>query len=78
MPTPPLRLMQDAVRSPQAEPPIEHCKNALQLVRVAICFGVPMHANDGPAIVVGLDVLAAIQARLEAAIERLENPELAP
>jgi hypothetical protein len=54
-----------------AERPVEHLKNALQLVRVLMDFGELILGNE-PAVVVPLDGLDAIQRRIEAALGLLE------
>jgi len=56
-----------------AEPPSEHARNALQLVRLAIETGEPMLGNGTPGVVVPITTLARLQARLELLIEQLAD-----
>lgn len=54
------------------EGPVEHLRNALSMVRLFLDLGeVMMGAAAGPSVVVPINGLARIQARLEAAIELL-------
>jgi hypothetical protein len=66
----PLSLLTDA---PPARPETlrEHLANALTLVRCFMDMAVVVQTPDGPAVLVPMDGLAAIQARVEAAFSLL-------
>ncbi len=55
------------------ERPAEHVRNALAILRYSLDHDEPLIGNGCPAVAVPITSLARIQARLEAAIEQLEN-----
>jgi len=71
---PPLRLVLDV---PLSESASQHLRNALMLVRVSLNHGEVLTGAE-PSIAVLVDVLDAIQRRLEAALALIEHPERVP
>jgi hypothetical protein len=51
------------------ERPVEHLRNGLQLVRVFLDLGELVDGRDGPCVAVPVTGLAAVQARIEAALD---------
>lgn len=69
--SPPGQPIPPALVAPEG--PVEHLRNALAMVRLFLDLGeVMMGAAAGPSVVVPINGLARIQARLEAAIELLQ------
>ncbi|MGH2406354.1 MAG: hypothetical protein ACRDGN_18110 [bacterium] len=57
------------------EGPAEHLRTALMLVRCMLDLCAPVMGNGEAALLVPVDGLAAIQARIEAALERLDDAQ---
>lgn len=57
------------------EGPADHIRNALTILRFSIEHDEPLIGNGCPAVAVPITTLARIQARLEAALEQLEEQE---
>jgi hypothetical protein len=51
------------------ERPVEHLRNALQIARVFLDMGELIEGRDGPCVAVSIEALAAVQARIEAALD---------
>lgn len=52
-----------------AEGPVEHLRNGLQVIRLFLDLGELVDGRDGPCVAVPVDSLAAVQARIEAALD---------
>ena len=59
---------------PPAETAAEHLRNALGIVRLTLETAEPAIGHEGPGFIVTADTLGRLQARIEAALERLTRP----
>ena len=69
-PAPPaVAALPPAIPFVPAERPVEHLRNALMMVRVFLDLGELVDGSDGPCVATPVTSLAAVQARIEAALD---------